>query len=452
VKILIVGDGKLGATVTRELSREGYDVTLIDKDQNVLESTMEKYDIITVQGNGASMDILRSAGVADADLMIAVTGEDELNLLVCMTARSMNEKLHTIARLRNPEYAQQAYMMRSVFGLSLIVNPEKHAAREIERLIRYPGFLKNDTFAKGRVEIVEIRIDGDSILKNAALSSLDSIVKCKVLVCAVLRDGTSISPDGSFVLQEGDRIFVTASTENLSVLLKNLGILKKKVKRVLIAGGGRISYYLASFLQKSGISVEIIEKDHNRCVALSELLPDTTIIEGDASQTSFLDDEGFSETDALVTLTGLDELNIVISMYGNSKNIPILITKVGRYDGTELLNDLPIGSLISPKELTCTSIVRFVRAMQAGQGAAVTVHRIADGQAEALEFVADETTLHCGEPLKNVKTKDNILIACITHNMVTEIPNGESVFNKGDSVVIVCSNDKAPYSLNEIFA
>jgi trk system potassium uptake protein TrkA len=451
LKILITGDGKLGAAITRQLSREGYDVTLIDTDPNVLESTMEKYDVITIQGNGATMEVLKEAGVEDADLMIAVTGEDELNLLVCMTARAMNGRLHTIARLRNPEYAQQAYQMRNIFGLSLVVNPERSTAQEIERLIRYPGFLKSDMFAKGRVDIVEIRIEQSSILRNVVLSNLNSIIKCKILVCAVLRDGTVIAPDGSCVLQEGDRIFVTASTENLTMLLKNLGIATRKIRHVLIAGGGRISYYLADLLEKSGISSEIIERDPERCRELTGLLPNVNIVQGDASQPAFLDDEGIAEADALVTLTGLDELNIIISMYGHSKNIPVIVTKVGRYDNSELLNDLPIGSIVSPKELTCNRIMRYVRALKAGTGAAVTIHKIADGQAEAIEFVADETTRHLGEPLKNIRTKSNALIACISNGPVIDIPNGDSVFQKGYSVVVVCTGDDIPYSLNDIF-
>ena len=451
MKILIAGDGKVGATLTRQLSAEGYDLTLIDSNPRVLENSVEQYDVIAVHGNCASMDTLRQAGVQDADLLIAATSADEVNLLCCMTAYGLNPKLHTIARIRNQEYTEQAYTMRNLFALSLTVNPEKQAAMEIERLLKYPGFLKRDTFAKGRVEIVELKIDANSMLAGASLSSLYDVVRCKILVCAVLRSGACIMPDGNFVLQAGDRIFVTAPADNLSVLLKNLGIITHKVRRVMLAGGGRVSYYLADALQKSGISVQLIERDEARCVQLAGLLPSICVIHGDASSQALLDSEELSSCDALVTLTGLDELNMVISLYGNSCGVPQVITKLGRVENTRILDSLPLGSIVCPKELCCSTIVRYVRAMHNQVGAAVTIHSIADGQAEAIEFLADETTLHCGEPLKELKLRKNVLIVCITHEGKTEIPSGESVFQSGDSLVVVSNGDIVLQQLNDIF-
>ena len=283
MKIIIAGDGKMGATLTRQLSAEGDDLTLIDSNPKVLESSEERYDVMVVQGNCASMDVLEQAGAREADLLIAMAGADEINLLCCMTAHSLNPKIHTIARVRNPEYTDQIYAMREMFALSMTVNPEKQAAAEIARLLRYPGFLKRDTFAKSRVEIVELRIEENSKLCNVALNDMNSIVKCKILVCAVLRNGKAIMPGGDFVLKEGDRIFVTASTETLTVLLKNLGVITHKVKRVILCGGGRASYYLAKQLQRSGIRVQLIERDLERCNQLAAILPDTCIIHGDAS-------------------------------------------------------------------------------------------------------------------------------------------------------------------------
>ena len=312
MKILIAGDGKVGAFLTRELSAAGYDITLIDSKQNVLESSIERYDVMAIRGNCASMDILQQAGVKDADLMIAATSADEINLLSCLTAHSMNRDIHTIARIRNPEYSDQIYRMRGRFGLSLAVNPEKQAAIEIEHLLKYPGFLKRDTFAKGRVEIVELRINGESKLKDVALNDLNTIAGCKVLVCIVLRKGQAIAPDGNFILREGDRIFVTAPTDNMTILLKNLGIITHKVKRVMICGGGRISFYLAYQLKKSGIKVQIIERNYERCVELTSKLPDVCVVHGDASSQSLLESEGIEECDALITMTGMDEQNIII--------------------------------------------------------------------------------------------------------------------------------------------
>ena len=261
MKIIIAGVGKVGSTLTRQLSAPGYDITLIDVKQQVLEANVEKYDVMAVLGNCATMETLLQAGVNDADLLIAMTGADELNLLCSMTAHGINPNIHTIARICNPDYTDQVYKMQKTFSLSLTVNPEKQAAIEIERLLKFPGFLKRDSFAKGRVEIVELRVDERSRLCNVALSEMNRVIKCRVLVCAVLRRGDVVAPDGSFVLREGDRIFVTASTESLATLLDNLGIITKKVNHVMICGGGRVSYYLAQQLEKDGMTVRLIEKD-----------------------------------------------------------------------------------------------------------------------------------------------------------------------------------------------
>ncbi|MCI9676907.1 MAG: Trk system potassium transporter TrkA [Lachnospiraceae bacterium] len=451
MKIIVAGDGKLGSMLTRQLSAEGYDLTLIDANLKQLESSVERFDIMVVQGNCASMDVLDQAGVKEADLLIAATGADEINLLCCMTAHGLNPRLHTIARVRNPEYTDQIYRMRDMFALSMTVNPEKQAAVEIERLLKYPGFLKRDTFAKGRVEIVELRIDANNRLCNVALNDMNNIVKCKILVCAVLRNGTAIAPDGNFVLCEGDRIFVTAAAKELTILLKNLGIITHKVKRVILCGGSRVSFYLAKQLSKSGIEVQIIERNAEKCVQLSSVLPDADIIHGDASSQFILEREGISNCDALVTLTGLDELNMIISLYGTDCGVPQVITKLGRMDNTNILGNLSLGSIVSPKELCSNIIVRYVRAMQNQTGAAQTVYKIADGQAEAAEFLVDEGTRFRGKPLKELHLKKNVLVACITKGAAQEIPNGDSFFEKGDTVIIVSNGKRGIYQLNDIF-
>ena len=451
MKIIIAGNGKMGAALTSQLTAEGDDLTLIDSNLNVLESSEESYDIMVVHGNCASMDVLIQAGVKEADLLIAMAGADEVNLLCCMTAHGLNPNIHTIARVCNPEYTDQIYVMRQMFGLSMAVNPESQAATEIERLLKYPGFLKRDTFPKGRMEIVELRIDKKSKLCNVALNDLDGIVKCKILVCAVLRDGKAVAPGGNFVLREGDRIYVTAFTNILTLLLKNLGILTHKVKRVMICGGGRISYYLAKQLQNSGVQVQIIEKDQERCRQLSAILPSACIIQGDSTNQLLLESEGVSSCDALATMTGLDELNMIISLYGNSCGVPQVITKLGHIKNADILGDLSLGSVISPKELCCNTIVQYVRAMKNQAGAALTVHTIADGQAEAMEFYADERTRNCGKPLKALKLKKGVLVVCILKGAKMEIPNGDSYFNVGDIVYVVTGKQKSIYQLNDIF-
>ncbi len=452
MKIIIAGDGKMGAILTRQLAAEGNDLTLIDANPKVLEASEERYDVLVVQGNCASMAVLIQAGVREADLLIAMAGADEINLLCCMTAHGLNPALHTIARVRNPEYAEQVYVMRDMFALSMSVNPERQAATEIERLLKYPGFLKRDTFAKGRVEIVELRVDEKSKLRDVALSDMNGIVKCKTLVCAVLRGGKSIAPGGDFVLREGDRIFVTAPTDTLTVLLKNLGIITHKVKRVIICGGGRVSYYLAKQLEKSGIRVQLIEQKPERCAQLAASLPrNCCIIQGDASSQFLLESEGISECDALVTMTGLDELNMIVSLYGVSCGVPQVITKLGRIENTNILGELSLGSIISPRELCANTIVRYVRAMKNQTGAALTMHTIADGQMEAVEFLVEGSTRYCGVPLKNIKLKQGVLIVCIIKGAHREIPGGDSTFHQGDTVIIVTNSEKGIGHLNEIF-
>ena len=452
MNIIIAGDGKVGSMLTRQLSAEGHDITVIDSDARVLQSSVERYDVISVHGNCASMSVLQQAGVKDADLLIAATNADEVNLLCCTTAHALNPKLHTIGRIRNPEYTEQIYRMRNIFGLSMVINPENQAAVEIDRLLKYPGFLRRDTFAKGRTEIVELRVDSGSKLRDVKLMDLRTIVRCQVLVCAVIRDGSAVAPKGDFVLREGDRIFVTALSQNLTTLLKNLGILARRVRKVTICGGGRISYYLAKRLEKSGISSQIIERNYERCTELCELLPDADIIHGDISEQDLLESEGLAQTDAVVTLMGLDELNMIVSLYATSRGVPQVITKLGHAGNRSVIDSLSIGSMICPRELVCSNIVRYVRAMENQTGAAISVHTIADGQAEAMEFLVDEHTRNCDKPLKQIKLKPNVLLVSISHGAATEIPNGDSMFQKGDTVVVVTNGREVIRQLNDIFA
>lgn len=451
MKIIIAGGGKVGLTLARQLIAEGHDITLIDRNGLILEETLERFDAMTICGNCASKDILLQAGTEKADLLIAATNADEVNLLCCMTAHGINRKIHTIARIRNPEYAEQVMTMPEVFPLSLTVNPEKQAAIEIERLLKYPGFLRRDTFAKGRAEIVELRIDENSKLCNVALSELSNIVKCKVLVCAVLRQGSAVAPSGSFVLRKGDRIFVTAPTDTLTELLKNLGIITRRVRKVLICGGGRVSYYLAKLLEKENIGVQLIDRSHDRCIELATLLPNTSVVYGDCSSQNLLDSQGIDQVDALAALTGVDETNMIISLYAGSRNVPQVITKLSRGEST-IADSLDLGSVVCPKELCSNTIVRYVRAMQNQTGAAVSIHAIADGQVEAVEFMIDSSTRNRNIPLKELKLKRNVLIASITHGAETRIPGGDSVFTDGDTVVVVTSGRGVLNSINDIFA
>ena len=451
MNIIIAGGGKVGQTLARQLSTEGHDLTLIDRDSLVLEKTADRYDAMVVCGNCASRETLLNAGIHRADLLIATTALDEVNLLCCMTAHGLNKKLHTIARIRTPEYAEQIKTMRDIFPLSMTVNPEKQAALEIERLLKFPGFLRRESFANGQTQIVELRIDSTSKLCNLPLSELGSVVKCRVLVCAVSRAGTAVAPTGNFVLKEGDRIFVTAPTANLAILLKSLGIVTKKVRSVLLCGGGRVSYYLANLLEDDKMDVRILEKEYDRCTQLAQTLPQASVIHGDCSSQATLDSQGLENTDSLVALTGLDETNMIVSLYAGSKGVGQVITKLTRMENIRLADAMALSSTISPLELCCNAIVRYVRAMQNQTGAAVSVHTIADGQAEAVEFLVDENTKNCGKPLKEIKLRANVLIASIAHGADSLVPNGNSMFVPGDTVVVVTSGGILR-GINDIFA
>ncbi len=452
MNIIIAGGGKVGSMLLSQLSSEGHDVTIIDSTAKVLQDSVERYDVMGVHGNCASMSVLQQAGVKDADLLIAATSHDEVNLLCCTTAHALNPKLHTIARIRDPEYTEQIYRMRDVFGLSMVINPENQAATEIERLLKYPGFLRRDTFAKGRTEIVELRVDEGSKLCNVKLMDLKSIAKCQVLVCAVIRGGSAVAPKGDFILRQGDRIFVTALSQNLTTLLKSLGILTRRIRNVTICGGSKISYYLAKRLEKAGIDFHIIDSDLGRCQQLAEQLPGATIVHGDISEQDMLEDSSFTSSDAIVTLTGLDELNVIVSLYAASQGIPQVITKLSHTKKRGVLSNLALGSVICPRELVCNNIVRYVRAMENQTGAAISVHAIADGQAEAMEFLVDSHTRNCGKTLKEIKLKPNVLLVSVSHGAATEIANGASSFHVGDTVLVVTNGREVIRQLNDIFA
>jgi len=452
MKIIVAGGGKIGQSLVRQLAKEGHDLTLIDQDPLILQTTVERVDAMGVEGNCASKAVLLQAGVEDAELLIAATKADEVNLLCCMTAHGINKKIHTIARIRNPEYSEQVMTMRSVFPLSMTVNPDRRAAIEMERLLKYPGFLRRDTFAKGRVEIVELRIDENSRLRDVALIDLPNVVKCRILICAVVRGGkTMVSNRGDFVLREGDRIFVTAPTATLAQLLHNLGIVTRRVRKVMLCGGGRVAYYLASLLEKDRITVEMLDRDPVRCQELAEKLERTSVSCGDCSSQEILDSHGIADCDAVVSVTGVDETNMIVSLYAAKQGVPQVITKISRGVNASLADSLNLGSVICPKDLCCNNIVRYVRAMENQTGAALSVHAIADGQAEAVEFRIESGASFCNVPLKRLKFRPEVLIGSITRGAKTELPNGDSVFMPGDTVVVVTSGRGVLQQFQDIF-
>ena len=452
MKIVIVGNGKVGRAILEELSREGHDIIVIDSDGEVLQQSTEQFDVIGIQGNGASLPMQREAEVESADLLIATTSSDEINILACILARRLGAK-HTIARVSNPEYTEQLGLLQAELGLSMTVNPDRTAANEAFNVLQFPTFLRRDKFAKGRVEIVELRVDEHSRLINVPLRRMYETLEAQVLVCAVERRGEAFIPNGNFVLKENDKIHVTADSNHLVALVRNLGLEYNKIRSTMIIGGGRISYYLARQLLAIGVSVKIIERNHERCLLLAERLPQATIIEGDANGQRILLEEGIREVDALVTFTDMDEVNVFLSLFGAHVKVPKIITKISRTEYTDVISDMGIESFISPKLLSATEIVRYVRAMTNNTvgGAVIAMHDLVPGKVEALEFLATRQTKHLNMPLQTAHIKKGILVACIMRNNRTIIPRGSDSIHVNDTVIVVTSNDDIVVSLNDIY-
>lgn len=440
MNIIVVGGGKLGSTITEYLSAEGHDVVVIDTNANVVEELVNTFDVIGVVGNGASYPVLTEAGADKAYLIITATPSDELNILCCMLAKRMGTR-HAIARVRDPEYSQQLDFMRSEFGLSMMVNPEYEAANEISRMLRFPSAMKIESFSKGRAELAEIMIGKENPLAGMPLHSLAQHFKAKVLICAVERDEQLFIPTGNFVLQEGDKIHIISSRSEISSFLKQLGIYKQRVKSVIIIGGGKIAYYLAKHLSDIGMSIKIVEIDEKRCEELSEEIPKATIICGDGSDQNLLTEIGIDSTDACVALTGIDEENIILSIYAVYRCVDKVITKINRSSFVKIFNAINGESVVSPKEITANRIIRYVRAKQNSTGSNVqTLYKIVNNQAEAVEFIATEDLSFLGKPIKTLNFKKDLLIACITRGSKVIIPRGDDHIEAGDSVIIVTSN------------
>lgn len=451
MKIVIVGDGKVGSALAEQLSKENHDIVVIDSNKMVLQEAQQALDVNVVHGNGASLKIQQLANVGSSDLLIAATSADEINILCCIVARKLGCR-RTIARIRNPEYASQMHLLKDELGLNLMINPERATASEIFRLLQFPSFLKRDSFAKGRVEIVELILQPDSPLAGILLSGLYRAVKVKVLVCAVERGSEVFIPDGNFRLQAGDKLSVTASSGDLARLIRNLAIPQRKVRDVMIVGGSRIAFYLAEDLIATGVNVKLLEIDEQRCNELADMLPKATIIHADGSDRHVLDTEGLAQTDAVVTLTDIDEENLIISMYANFLGVFKVITKINRTEFTEVLKDKGIDCVVSPKDLCCNDIVRYVRAMENRKGeAALTLTRIVDDRVEALEFRANKQLPQLGKPLAQLSLKPGTLLACITRGNRIIIPTGSDTIEKEDTVIVVADADRLINDLSEIF-
>lgn len=440
MKIIIVGCGKVGLTLTEQLNNEGHDITVIDKVGAKLRSVTDNIDVMGVEGNGAIYQVQMEAGIKDTDLLIATTNSDELNMLCCLIAKKAGN-CHTIARIRNPEYANEIRYIREELNLSMVINPELAAATEISRLLKFPSVIKIDTFAKGRVELMKFIIPAGCVLHNMQVYEVPQRLRCNVLICAVERGHDVIIPDGNFQMQCGDKISFIASPAEVRAFFEHIGIANSTIKSAMFVGGGKITYYLSKMLEDTGIKIKIIEQDLGRCNELSELLPKAMIIHGDGSNQELLLEEGLCQTEAFASLTGFDEENIMLSLYAASMTKAKLVTKINRIAFEDVIQQMNLGSIIYPKLLTADGIIRYVRAMQNSMGSNVeTLYKIVANRAEALEFRVGKDAPMCGVPLEELSFKDNLLIACINRGGKIITPRGKDSMKPGDTVIIVTTH------------
>ena len=440
MKIIIVGCGKVGTTLAEQLNRENHDITLIDCDSEALQSISDSTDVMSVTGNGAVYQVQMEAGIKEADLLIATTNSDELNMLCCLIAKKAGN-CHTIARIRNPEYSAEINYIREELNLSLAINPELAAAREIARLLRFPNAIKIELFAKGRIELLKFMIPKDSILDRMKVMDVVSRLKSNVLICAVERGDDVVIPDGNFEMRGGDKISFIAPHADCADFFRKAGIENNTVNSAMFVGGGKLTVYLAKALADTKIKIKIIEQDEERCRILSELLPHAMIIHGDGSDQKLLLEEGIRQTEAFASLTGFDEENILLSLYAASQSRAKLITKVNKIAFENVINALNLGSVIYPKMLTADIILQYVRAMQNSMGSNVeTLYKIVADQAEALEFRVMEDSPVVGVPLEKLPLIDHLLVACINRKGRIIMPGGKDTIEPGDTVIIVTTH------------
>lgn len=449
MKIIIIGCGKVGRTLAQQLSEEQHDIVLVDTNMQKLQEVTEEIDAMTLAGNGASIGVQKEAGVEDADMLIAVTNSDELNLLCCLIAKKVS-KCETVARVRNPIYSDEINFIKERLGVSMSLNPEFATATEMARLLRFPSAIQIDTFAKGRVELLKFKIKPEFDMDGVAVSGLADKFKCDILICGVERDGQVTIPGGNFILKDNDLVSIVASPNNSAAFFKKIGLATNQVKNALIVGGGTLGYYLAKQLLSMKIKVRIVEKDIKRCEELSELLPDAVIINGDGTDKKLLLQSGLQAAEAFITLTNIDEENIFLALYAKDQSNAKLITKVNRFAFDNIIENLDLGSVIYPKYITADYILQYVRAMQNSIGSNVeTLYQILDNQAEALEFSIREDGPVVGVPLMELALKKNLLVACINHNGRIIIPRGHDQIQVGDTVIIV-TTEKGLQDINDI--
>lgn len=449
MRVLIVGDGKVGHMLTTHLAQEGHDVVVVDKSENVLQKSKDMLDVMTLKGNGANAQTLIEAEVEKADVLLAATASDEINMLCSLIGKRLGAK-YAIARVRDPEYHESIALLRKELDIDMAVNPERTTALEISRLIRYPFAMNIESFAKGRVDMVGFRAQANDPFIGIPLSEVSKAVTHGVLFCAIERGEEVVIPNGGSVIQEGDTIYVASDLMTITAFFRALGRGNMKIRDVMLVGGGRISYYLAKMLLPLGLTVNIIEVDEKKAEALSELLPEANVILGDGSDPDLLEQESVEHMDAFVTLTNRDEENLLTGLYAATKGVGKVIVKNNRITSVDVISKLCLDSIVSPKAIVCDVILRYVRAHAGGLGTAVEkVYQLMDGKTEALEFIANEAGDYINRPLKSLKIRKNALVAIIVRNGKIITPFGDDHIESGDSVIVMVS-DSGISDLSEV--
>lgn len=437
MRIVVIGDGKVGNAIIQHVSREGHQVVVVDKNPNVVEDIVNRYDVMGICGNGASYQILKEADAGRAHVVIAVTASDETNMLACVLAKKLGAK-STIARVRSYEYNDQVKNIMRDLEINMVINPEKETADDIIKVVNFPEALRVDSFADGKVDLVEFYIPENSPLIGETLISMHQKYQVKVLVCAVQRGEEVYIPNGTFEFKAKDKIHVTAKRANIKQFINKLGLVESKMKSILIIGGGKITSYLGKDLLKNKYEVKIIEKDYNRCLELSELLPNATIIHGDGTSHEVLSEEGLSDSDIVISLTGEDEEKIIISMYAYKQKVKKIIAKVNKESFVGLMESIGMATIVSPKDIIADRIVSYIRARNNSRGNnIVTLYKLVNNKVEALEFIAKPKSKVLNKQLKDIKLKDKVLIAGIIRNGESIIPNGADVIQADDNVIVV---------------
>lgn len=440
MRIIIVGCGKVGYSLAENLSQEDNDVTVVDRCPAPLQKAGDNLDVLCVRGNGASAKTLLEAGARDGDILIAATSGDELNMLCCLTAKKLGVK-HAVARIRDPEYASELSLLRNDIGLDMVINPEQAAAGEIARLLKFPPAVDVEPFARGRVEMVELKITGDMAVVGLSLQEISTQISSSILIGAVLRGGEIFIPDGATQMLENDTVYLIGQPSSVYDFCRRIGVYYQKIKTVMILGGGRLSYYLAKYLGELKIKVKIIEINRERCLELTEVLPQALIICGDGSDDGLLQSENLGEMGAFVAATGRDEDNLISALFAKRSGVGKVVAKITRLNHPEIVQDMGIDSLVNPKQITTDLILKYARGLKNAVGNPMnTLYRIFGGKVEALEFNADSSAGFLDVPIRDLEIDRGILIAAIVRNNSIIIPHGNAVIRADDSVILIAKD------------